>query len=152
MRPLTWLTADPALRLRLGEAGFEPEDFPFQEAWDVFVDYLNWPAALPDDASFQVARDDTGEEAPVTVSLVRQLTEEDDLMGRWHRAVALEFVFRPAELPIEPCEVWRSEYATLAEFVAAVEARTEFQLAASRPFIDSTIYQQEERAPDAGAA
>jgi hypothetical protein len=147
MRPLTWLTAEPALRLLLGEAGFVSADFPFREAWAVFTTYLRWPASLSDDASFQVSREASEDDAPVTVSFIRQLTQDDE---GWQKVVVLAFTYDPNMLPIEVCELWCSDYTTLADFVAAVEARPEFQEAAVMPITVSGLYQEDSRTSDAG--
>ena len=138
--PLTTLTADPALRLLLAQAGFEAPHVPPEVGWRVFQAFGQLAAAHQDDgASFQseVAREE-GSEPVLSLLFVRQLTDPQENGSYRTRRVALQYLYPPpppgSGLTIGETVLWQPDYDSWAAFVAEVEASDEFRYAmAARP-------------------
>jgi len=138
--PLTTLTADPAFRLLLAQAGFEAPNVPPEAGWRVFQVFGQLPALHQDDgASFQSeVAEEEGSEPVLSLLFVRQLTDPLENGSYRTRRVALQYLYPPpapgSGLKIGEKILWQPDYDSWAAFAADVEASDEFRYAmAARP-------------------
>lgn len=125
------LTALPALRYMLADAGLEAPHFSFREAWAVFQRFLAVPADAQEDvAGFQTTWVRENALDPVfEVRLCRQVTDTRGPFGSTARVVGIDFRFEGAPADMEEIALWANDFGTLAQFIRRVEETTEFRFA-----------------------
>ena len=144
--------AEPVLRLLAAHAGHDDGDFGFEWGWEVFKVFSRLPAMVDDGGStFQVQATEADPET-IEVFFGRQLSERTQYGFMDTRVVGMHFVVHPPDRDAEPVqedeevedqEFWSSDFASIDDFVAAVEGSVGFRIARTRNLMSAVFYSQE---------
>jgi hypothetical protein len=121
--------AGPALERQLRVAGLDPDRLDPRQAWKVFKAYARQPAGCDADILYvQLGMRDPVDEL-IHVTFIRHL-EISDAEGELEpvREIVCDLGYDPEpEAPAAEVELSSAAFASLEDFFAAVEARSDFQ-------------------------